>query len=280
MNRFLEKLRASARRHDSLLCVGLDPDIERLPAGLPRTADGVVRFLRGVVEATAELVCAYKPNLSFYEALGRDGWETLRATLDAVPRGIPVIADAKRGDVGPSAAAYARALFDVLDVDAATVSPYLGGDALAPLLERDDRCLFVLCKTSNPGSAEFQDLLVRIDGDVVPLYRAVARRVVAWNRRGNCGLVVGATYPRELAAVRQDAPTLPILIPGVGPQQGDLEASVRAGLDREGGGAMVNASRQVLYASTGADWQEAARRAAADLREALARARRTALQES
>jgi len=168
----------------------------------------------------------------------------------------------------------------VLDVDAATVSPYLGGDALAPFLDRSDRALFVLCKTSNPGSGELQDLPVQVDGETLPLYLAVARRVVAWNRGGNCGLVVGATYARELAAVRGEAPTLPILIPGVGAQQGDLEGAVRAGLDHEGGGAIVNASRQVLYASGGADWQEAARRAADELRAALARARRVALQGS
>jgi len=266
---FLEKLRSASRANSSLLCVGLDVALDTMPTGVPRTPVGVVEFNRAIVEATADLVCAYKPNLAFYEALGPAGLDALLETRELIPREIPVIADAKRGDVGHTASAYARALFDVYGFDAVTVSPYLGRDALEPFLERADRGVFVLCRTSNPGARDLQDLSV--GGE--PLYRVVARLVTQWNQRGNAGLVVGATYPSEIAEVREIAPSLPLLIPGVGAQAGDLAAAVRAGVDARGELAIINSSRQVIYASSDRGFAAAARSVATTLRGQINRAR-------
>jgi orotidine-5'-phosphate decarboxylase len=228
------------------------------------------RFLRGIVDATRDLVCCYKPNLAFYEALGRDGFEALRSLRAYVPGEVPILIDAKRGDTPQTMRAYARAIFDELDADAVTVSPYLGGDSLEPFFAYADRGVFVLCKTSNPGAVEMQDLLVEGSD---PLFVHVARRALTWDRHGTLGLVVGATYPADVAAVRRVAPRVPILLPGVGAQAGDLERSVQAGVDADRSGAIVNASRTILYASTGAEWQAAARAEAERLRAAINAAR-------
>ena len=274
MNRFRDKLLAAARRHDSLLCVGLDIDPGRVPPSLLDGPGWIETFNRGIVEATSDLVCAYKPNLAFYEALGLEGWEGLRRTLAAIPRDIPVIADAKRGDIGSTSEAQARALFDELGFDATTLTAYVGLDGLEPFLRYDDRGLLILCKTSNAGSGDFQDLIVEWRGERLPLYQVVARRVVEWNGRGNCGLVVGATYPTQLQEIRALAPDLPILIPGVGAQQGSLEEAVRLGADARGELAIVNVSRSILYAGGEDDWQEAARAEALRTVERMRRSRR------
>ena len=262
---FLERLHTAARRNSSWLCVGLDPD----PASLPAEV-GVESFLGGIVDATRDLVCCYKPNLAFFEALGMAGQHALRSLLRDVPGEIPVLIDAKRGDTPQTMRAYARAIFEELDADAATVNPYLGGDSLEPFFAYRDRGVFVLCKTSNPGAAEMQDLMV--DGSE-PLFVRVARRAMTWDRFGTLGLVVGATYPSDVAAVRQIAPRVPILLPGVGAQSGDLDRSVQAGVDVDGAGAIVNASRSILYASAGGDWQTAARAEAQKLQAAINSAR-------
>ena len=262
----MERLHAAARSNDSWLCVGLDPDPASLPAGV-----GVDAFLRGIVDATRDLVCCYKPNLAFFEALGMPGQHALRSLLAYVPRELPVLIDAKRGDTPQTMRAYARAIFEELDADAVTVSPYLGGDALEPFFAYADRGVFVLCKTSNPGAGELQDLVLHDGGE--PLFLHIARRAVAWDRHGTLGLVVGATYPADVAAVRQIAAEAPILLPGVGAQAGDLERSVQAGVDAHGQRAIVNASRAVLYANADTDWQTAARAEAARLRAAVNRAR-------
>lgn len=246
------------------MCVGLDPDPELLPTGA-----ALDPFLHGIVDATRDQVCCYKPNLAFFEALGLAGQTALRTLLAAVPRDIPVLVDAKRGDTPQTMRAYARAIFDELGADAVTVNPYLGGDALEPFFDYPDRGVFVLCKTSNPGSGELQDL--QVDGQ--PLFVHVARRALTWDRHGTLGLVVGATYPSEVEAVRRVAPRVPLLLPGVGAQAGDLERSVQAAVDDQGGGALVNASRSVLYASRGSDWQLAARAEAERLRTAINAAR-------
>ncbi len=257
---FLEKLLAASATNRSPLCIGLDPDLERLPEHLPRTAEGVVMFNQAIIAATADLVCAYKPNIAFYEALGPGGWEVLQATLQAVPAHIPTILDAKRGDIGSTAQAYARAAFDELNADAITLSPYLGGDALAPFLERKERGCFILCRTSNPGGGDLQSQLLA-SGE--PLYAYVARLAAErWNEHGNCGLVVGATYPGELAAVRAICPGLPLLVPGVGAQGGDLAAALAAGGQRP----IISVSRAVIYAGAGVDFAAQARQAAYDLR--------------
>jgi orotidine-5'-phosphate decarboxylase len=262
---FVDRLRAAAARNDSLLCIGLDPDPALMPSGVALDA-----FLRGIVDATRDLACCFKPNLAFYEALGLAGQQALRTLLGWLPRDVPVLVDAKRGDTPQTMRAYARAMFEDLGADAVTVNPYLGGDSLEPFFAYADRGVFVLCKTSNPGAGEMQDLLV--EGSE-PLFLRVARRALAWDQHGTLGLVVGATYPADVAAVRRVAPAAPILLPGVGAQAGELEASVQAAVDAQRGGLLVNASRSILYASTGPDWQAAARAEAESLRSAINAAR-------
>jgi orotidine-5'-phosphate decarboxylase len=257
---FHEKLARAAEANESLLCVGLDPDPAQLP--IPDT----ISFLRAIIDATKDLVCAYKPNLAFYEQMGARGYETLRAVLDAVPDDIPVIADAKRGDVGHTAEAYARAIFDELGFDACTVNPYLGGDAVAPFVERADRGVFIVCRTSNPGARDLQDLPVAQEGGGRLLYEVVAEMARSWNRHGNVGLVAGATYPAELERLRELCPDMLFLLPGAGAQDADVAQAVGAGLDAQGAGIIVNAARSVLYAERGAGFAEAARREAERLR--------------
>ena len=268
--KFIDKLLAAYRGNNSLLCIGLDPDPERMPI-----AD-IFSFNKAVVDATADLVCAYKPNLAFYEALGIEALKALHRTVEYIPEGIPVIGDAKRGDIGNTSQANAKALFDIYGFDAVTVSPYLGYDSIEPFLEYEERGSFILCKTSNPGSFDFQALKVQRDtidaGDVAEggaLYREVALKAREWNTSGNIGLVVGATYPRELQEIRELCPDIPILVPGIGPQGGELEAAVRAGVDERGELALIASSRQVLYASREADFVEAIRREAVKLREQI-----------
>ncbi len=268
---FREKYETAAAANDSLLCVGLDPDPSRLPQGVDIDA-----WLREVIEATSDLVCCYKPNAAFFEARGPHGQEALWALIDGIPDEIPVLLDAKRGDVGNSAEFYARAVFDVLGADAVTVNPYLGGDAVEPFLAHEDRHTFVLCRTSNAGAGELQDraLATSGGGGGQPLYLAVAERANAWNTRGNVGLVVGATYPEEARAIRELCPDLLFLMPGVGAQAGELDAAVHAALDARGGGIIVNASRSVLYPQAGS--VAAARAEAQRLRDAIREAVRTA----
>jgi len=261
--RFFEKLERAARKNGSLLCVGLDPD----PALMP--VDDVAAFNRAIIGATSQYVCAYKPNLAFYEALGEKGYAALRETLAAIPPDIPVIGDGKRGDIGNTAKAYARALFDELGFDAVTVNPYLGGDAVEPFLEREDRAAFILCRTSNPGARDLQDLAVSDGGVSRPLFEVVAEAANRWDTRGNTGLVVGATYPDELRRVRQICPEMTFLVPGVGAQGGDLAAVMANGLDGKGGGLVINVSRQVLYASKDAGFAQAAGEAARRLRDEI-----------
>lgn len=252
-----------AGRH---LAIGLDTDPRRIPQSVApgaAAAERVVEFNSRIVEATADLACAYKPNAAFYEALGEDGFFVLSETIATIRQRAPqavVVLDAKRADIGSTNAGYVAAAFDQLGADAVTVHPYLGGEALVPFLERTEKLIFVLARTSNPGAGEFQDLVA----DGVPLYRRVARAVAGdWNERGNCGLVVGATYPDEMRAVRDDVPAgMPILIPGVGAQGGDVAAVVAA---NRGGGStafLIAASRSIAYASDGEDFAEAARAAA------------------
>ena len=274
---FKSKYEAAVEANDSLLAVGLDPDPELLPPG----ADAV-EFLTAIVEATSDLVCCYKPNAAFFEALGLDGFAKLRAVLDAVPPAIPVLLDAKRGDIGNTARFYAQAIFEQLGVDAVTLNPYLGEDALTPFFEYEDRHSFVLCRTSNPSAVDLQDLAAGEGGR--PLYEHVALLANGWNRHDNVGLVVGATYPQEAARIRELAPDLIQLVPGVGAQDGDIAAAVRACTDAAGGGVIINASRGVLYAgrdSAGRDdgdgdiasYAKAAREAAIRLRDAINAAR-------
>lgn len=261
---FLQKLRSAQERNLSFLCVGLDPDPARLQ-GRP-----VASFVQSIIEATNDLVCCYKPNLAFFEALGAGGMNTLMESLAMVPEHIPVIADAKRGDIGNTAEFYARAIFEQMDFDATTVNPWGGEESVRPFADYADRGVLVWCRGSNPSSADIQEQVLA-DGRRV--YEVVAELAQGWNRNGNIGLVAGAPYPEEIARVRHLAPDMPLLVPGVGAQAGDLEAAVAAAVDSQGGGIIINSSRQVLYASPGDDFAQAARRVADDLRQQINRAR-------
>jgi len=262
---FKEKLRASEDRAHSLLCLGLDPDPERLPAGLPRTPNGILRFLADIVSATSGAVASYKVNLAFYERWGREASELLAGTLALLPSHAPVILDGKRGDIGNTAQAYAHAVFEAWGADATTVNPYMGYDSVAPFLAHKDRHVFILCRTSNAGAQDFQHL--RADGETI--YRHVARRAVLWDRHGNVGLVAGATAPAELRDVRQIAQDRLLLVLGLGAQGGDLQRAVPAALRADGRGAIIAISRGILFASAGPDCAEAAAAAALGYRDAI-----------
>ena len=261
---FIEKLAKASQKNHSLLCVGLDPD----PALMPEKTD-VYKFNKAIIDATADLVCAYKPNIAFYEAMGNDGLDALKKTRDYIPKDIPVIIDAKRGDIGNTAKAYANSLFDYFNFDAMTASPYLGYDSLEPFIERRDRGIFILCRTSNKGAADFQSLYVETDGGQKMLFEVVAEKVNEWNKYGNLGLVVGATYPEELKLIRERYPDMPLLIPGVGAQGGELMQVVKYGVDKGRRRTIINSSRQILYASRGKDFAAAAGKAARDLRDRI-----------
>lgn len=257
---FRERLVSAMQSSGSMICVGLDPQPGRT------APDDFLSFNTRVIEATADLVCAYKPQSAFYEAAGDVGWQALKDTIATIRSVAPaafVILDAKRNDIGNTAEAYAAAAFEWFGADAITINPYLGGDAVAPFLQRPERGAFALCRTSNPGAGDLQSLAV---GDDEPLYLAVASQARAWSaaNHDNLGLVVGATWPEELAQVRSRCPDMPILLPGIGAQGGDLEASVAAGVDADGRGLLVSASRSVIYAGG----EEHIRAAASELRDA------------
>jgi orotidine-5'-phosphate decarboxylase len=257
---FIDKLLAASRRNKSLLCVGLDPD----PESMPKL--GILEFNKAIIDATADLVCVYKPNLAFYEASGIEGFKALQKTVEHIPDHIPIIGDAKRGDIGNTAKAYAKALFVTFGFDAATVNPYLGFDSVEPFVGYNEKGVFILCRTSNPGAVDFQSLA---DARGTPLYEAVARKAKEWNVHGNIGLVVGATYTEELKTIRQLCPEMPILIPGIGAQGGDLASTVRYGVDAQGEKAIIAVSRQILYASREKDFAQAARQKAQELRDSI-----------
>jgi orotidine-5'-phosphate decarboxylase len=263
--KFIEKLRKVQRKNKSLLCVGLDTDPSKLPRHLGASANAVLKFNREIIDATSDLVCAYKLNLAFYEALGEKSWHVLSETLAAIPKAIITIGDGKRGDIGNTAERYASALYGELGFDSATVNPYLGFDSVEPFIRSDEHCAFVLALTSNKGSNDFQRLIIHGR----PLYERIVQATLKWNTKKNVGLVVGATHPAELKPLRDLAPSMPILIPGIGSQGGDLESAVRFGCDKHGFLAVINASRSVLYASSGKDFAAAARAEAQHLRKQM-----------
>ena len=258
---FIEKLDKAIKKNKSLVCVGLDPDPQLMPEHT-----SLLEFNQAIIDATADLVCAYKPNFAFYEALGNEGMEALRRSVEHIPDSIPVIGDAKRGDIGNTAKAYAKAIFNDLQFDATTVNPYLGYDALKPFIEYKNKGIFILCRTSNQGALDFQSLICETDKGRQPLFEVVAQKAEEWNTYGNIGLVVGATYPEELKLIRQRYPEMPLLVPGVGAQGGELELVVKYGTDAGRQRTIVNSSRQVIYASRGKDFAVAARKAAEELR--------------
>jgi orotidine-5'-phosphate decarboxylase len=262
---FINSFQQTLRARQSLLCIGVDPDLQKLPPGLPRSVEGLIIFCNEIIAATHEFAAAFKINFAFFEALGKSGWQALHTVAAMLPDDAIKIADAKRGDIGNTARLYAEAVFRTLPFDAVTVNPYLGEDAAQPFLEDAGKGVFFLCRTSNSGSSEIQNFPDRTR----PLYLHVAAQVREWNKNGNAGLVVGATHPRELQQVRKASPELPFLIPGVGAQGGDLETAVRIGATATGDLAIINASRSILYASSERNFAEAAAREAKKMRDEM-----------
>jgi len=267
---FLDKLNAAVDTNNSLACVGLDPNLDKLPKHLLNDKTPFFTFGKAIIDATADLVCAFKPNSAFYEARGAVGIEELKQTCEYILQNysnIPIILDYKRGDIDTTNSHYTKFAFDYLGVDAVTVQPYEGRKAFKPFLDRKDKGIIVLCRMSNEGADEFQEMLV----DGRKLYLRVAEHVRdEWNTNKNCHLVVGATVPAELAEVRQlIGDEMVFLAPGVGAQGGDLEATLKSGLNSKGRGLIINSSRQILYASGGEDFAQVARQAALGLRDEI-----------
>jgi orotidine-5'-phosphate decarboxylase len=252
---FLEKLKKAWDASHSLLCIGLDPDLGRFPACLQGRPDAIFAFCKAIIDETADVVCAFKPQIAYFHA------ERAEDQLEAVCRylrenypHIPLVLDAKRGDIGATAEQYAREAFERYQADAVTLNPYMGFDSIEPYLRYREKGAIVLCRTSNPGGSDLQFLPVNDAGDRIPLYQHVARIVAEdWNTNGQCALVVGATFPQELAAVRKIVGNMPLLVPGIGAQGGDIQATVKAGKTPDGRGMMINSSRAILYAGTGED---------------------------
>ena len=270
MVNFVEKLRNRWQTADTLLCVGLDPDPARFPDAFVDDPDALFNFCARIADAAAEFACAFKPQIAYFAAhnTGEAQLQRLIAHINAHHPDIPVVLDSKRGDIGSTAAQYAVEAFDRLGADAVTLNPYMGFDSAEPFLQRNDRGCIFLCHTSNPGARDFQELLV----DGAPLYQHVARTIAErWNGDGNCALVVGATFPEELKVIRGIVGDMPLLIPGVGAQGGDVRAVVENGRTADGTGLMINSSRGILYASSGAGFAEAAADAARELRDQINR---------
>jgi orotidine-5'-phosphate decarboxylase len=266
---FINKLSAAWTANNSLLCVGLDPDLAKLPAELRDLPDGITTFCTRIIDATADLACAFKPQIAYFAALGAEKQleDICRYVRENYPH-IPLILDAKRGDIGATATQYAREAFERYGADAVTVNPYMGEDSLDPYLAWKDRGVIILCRTSNPGGSDLQFL----DTDGEPLYQRVARLVAEkWNKNGQCALVVGATFPEELAQVRAIVGDMPLLVPGIGAQGGDIAATVGAGQTANGMGMMISSSRAIIYATpqAGEDFADAARRVAIETRDAI-----------
>ena len=268
---FVEDLASIWRKNDSLVCVGLDPDIEKIPEHLRDAETPLFEFNRAIIDHTADLVCAFKPQVAYYSASRseRDLELTVAYIHENYP-GVPVILDAKRGDIGSTAEMYVREAFDRFGVDAVTVNPYMGTDTLEPFLDRSDKGVIILCRTSNPGARDIQNL--RSDGK--RLYQVVADKAAhEWNRNGNVLLVMGATYPEELREIRSVVGNMPFLVPGIGAQGGDIESVVMSGKNKDGTGMIINSSRGIIYSSDGEDFAEAARTAAVHLRNEINRYR-------
>jgi orotidine-5'-phosphate decarboxylase len=268
---FIEKLKSAWSSQRSLVCVGLDPDLARLPAHLPKTPAGVLEFNRAIIDATHDLVCAYKPQIAYFAAISAE--QQLLATIEHIRRvcpHVPVILDAKRGDIGSTAEQYANEAFVRYAADAVTVNPYLGRDSVEPFLRHADRGVILLCRTSNSGAADLQDLIV--EGQ--PLYERLATMIAhTWNVHGNCALVLGATWPAQMARIRSLVGDMPFLVPGVGAQGGDVEQLVGSGQTADGSGLIINSSRGILYASGGPDFAAAARAETLTLRDTINRFR-------
>jgi orotidine-5'-phosphate decarboxylase len=272
---FIESLGAAWDRNNSLLCVGLDPDPEKFPAHFEGRPDAIFEFCTSIADATADLVCCFKPQIAYFAAQrAEDQLEALIAHIHAHHPGVPVILDAKRGDIGSTAEQYAVEIFERYRADAVTVNPYMGRDSIAPYLAYADKGVILLCRTSNPGGSELQFLDVGTPEKPEKLYERVARLVASeWNSSGQCALVVGATFPAEIARVREIVGDMPLLVPGIGAQGGDVQATVEAGRTAGHSGLMINSSRAILYAGKGEDYTAAARQVAQETRDTINRYR-------
>jgi len=255
---FVGKINKIQDKNKSLLCIGLDSDIDKIPASIRRTKNPQLEFNKKIIDATKDLVCAYKLNLAFYESAGKLYYETIHKTLEGIPKNIITIADGKRSDIGNTAEQYAKIIFGDWKFDAATVNPYMGYDSIEPFIRSEKHCAFLLALTSNQGSKDFQYLNVKGR----PLYEHVVAKAIKWNELKNIGLVVGATHPQELKRIRTMAPDIPFLIPGIGTQQGDIEATIRYGCRKNGKMALVNISRAIIFKSDKKDFAEKARESA------------------
>ncbi|HSW88001.1 MAG TPA: orotidine-5'-phosphate decarboxylase [Candidatus Saccharimonadales bacterium] len=264
---FQQKLDEAIQKNNSLVCVGLDSDFDKFPEFIKAKENPQFEFNKAIIDATHDVVSSYKLNSAFYEALGDRGVQQLKMTCDYI-RGtypeIPIILDAKRADIGNTNEGYIKYCFDYLETDAVTLHPYLGGEALQPFLDLTEKGIIILCKTSNPGSGEFQDL--EINGE--KLYKYVCKKVVnSWNNNNNCMLVVGATYPEEMAEIRKLAGDMTFLVPGIGAQGGDVEKTVKAGLNSQKAGLIIHSARGIIFASSNEDFAEKAREEAIKLKD-------------
>lgn len=264
---FKEKLRDIVHENNSLLCVGLDIDSEKMPNFLfGNSNDPYFEFNKSIIDATKDIVCAYKLNMAFYEVLGLEGFILLEKTISYIPKNILVILDGKRNDIGNTAKKYAKAFFEILSADAITINPYLGKDGIIPFLNYKDKCSFILCRTSNPSAGDFQDLNFANK----PLFSFVAAKIKEWNDFGNCGAVVGATYPDELKIIRKKLGNdIPLLIPGIGKQGGDIATTVKYGTNKVKEMAIINSSRGIIYAGNDDEFAESARKAALILKDEI-----------
>ncbi len=265
--KFKEKLLEAAQTNKSWLCVGLDPDLNKLPGPVEKSVEGIEIFLKNIIDTTKDLVCAYKPNSAFYEQFGAEGITLLKEVITYIPDNIPVILDAKRGDIGNTSRMYAITAFESLGADAITVHPYMGIDSVGPFIDYEDKGVFILCLTSNPSSGDFQKQV--LDSANI-FYKLVAQTSLEWNKNDNIGLVVGATKPGELKDIRKlIGQDIPLLIPGIGAQGGDLQESLKSGANANGQLAIINASRSVLYASVEQDYPDKSRDEAFNLVSAM-----------
>ena len=264
---FKQKLAAISHNNNSLVCIGLDVDKEKMPKFLFKSSNQpYLEFNRAIIESTKDLVCAYKLNMAFYEVLGTEGFELLKKTIKHIPKDVVVILDGKRNDIGNTARKYAQTLFETLSADAITVNPYLGKDGVAPFLEYKDKCSFILCRTSNDSAGDFQDL--SLSG--IPLYQIVAKKIHEWNENDNCGAVAGATYPEELKTIRNIlGDEIPILIPGIGTQGGDVKKTIKNGTNFGGKMAIINSSRGIIFAGDDEDFAAVSRKKTMRLRDEI-----------
>jgi len=268
---FKQKLTAISHNNNSLVCIGLDVDKEKMPKFLFESSKHpYLEFNKSIIDSTKDLVCAYKLNMAFYEVLGTEGFELLKKTIKHIPKDVVVILDGKRNDIGNTARKYAQTLFETLSADAITVNPYLGKDGVAPFLEYKDKCSFILCRTSNASAGDFQDLAV----SETLLYQIVAKKIKEWDENDNCGAVVGATYPEELKTIRSIlGDEIPILIPGIGKQGGDVEKTIKNGTNSKGELAVINSSRGIIFAGDDEDFATVSRKKAISLRDEISKYR-------